>query len=224
MSMVDEPSPEDLVRAARRAGVRDERVLEAIRITPRTAFVPAGHVASAYFDVPVPIPHGQVTTQPSLVAMMVSALGLTGRERVLEVGTGYGYQTALLARLATYVVSVERWPDMVEEARRRLVREGLGNVEIVLGDGTRGVPAGAPYDAVIVSAAFPQVPEPLVGQLRIGGPLVQPIGPGGREQVELYERRADGLEHRGTIVWARFVRLYGAHGYPADDEDTRRQR
>ncbi|MCJ1676593.1 protein-L-isoaspartate(D-aspartate) O-methyltransferase [Streptomyces sp. APSN-46.1] len=208
-----EPSPEDLVRAARAVGVMDERLLEAVRATPRAEFVPAEHVASAYRDTPVPLPHDQVTTQPSLVAMMVSALGLTGAERVLEVGTGYGWQTALLARLAAYVVSVERWPDLVEEARRRLAGQGLDNAAIVLGDGTLGVPARAPYDAVIVCAAFPEVPEPLIGQLRTGGRLVQPIGPGGHERVELYERRAHGLVRRATVASAYFVRLYGAHGY-----------
>ncbi|WP_455356769.1 protein-L-isoaspartate(D-aspartate) O-methyltransferase [Streptomyces sp. SYSU K217416] len=211
--MGHESSPEDLVRAARAKGVTDARLLEAVRVTPRAAFVPAGHLASAYRDMPIPLPHGQVTTQPSLVAMMVSALGLTGGEHVLEVGTGYGWQTALLARLATHVVSVERWEDMVEEARRRLAGQRLGNAEVVLGDGTLGMPARAPYDAVVVCAAFPDVPGPLVAQLRTGGRLVQPIGPGGYELVELYERRPHGLVHRRTVVPACFVRLYGAHGY-----------
>ncbi|GHB31711.1 protein-L-isoaspartate O-methyltransferase [Streptomyces viridiviolaceus] len=211
--MRHESSPEDLVRAARAAGVTDERLLEAVRVTPRAEFVPAEHVASAYRDTPVPLPHDQVTTQPSLVAMMVSALGLTGGERVLEIGTGYGWQTALLARLAASVVSVERWPDLAEEARRRLVGRGIENAEIVLGDGTLGAPARAPYDAVIVCAAFTEVPQPLVAQLRTGGRLVQPIGPGGHERVELYQRRDHGLVHRATVTSACFVRLYGAHGY-----------
>ncbi|MFJ9848492.1 protein-L-isoaspartate O-methyltransferase [Streptomyces sp. NPDC101150] len=108
--MARERTPEDLVRAAHAVGVTDARLLEAVRSVPRAEFVPADEVASAYRDTPVPLPHGQVTTQPSLIAMMVSALGLTGDEQVLEVGTGYGWQTALLARLAAYVVSVERWP------------------------------------------------------------------------------------------------------------------
>jgi protein-L-isoaspartate(D-aspartate) O-methyltransferase len=202
------------VRAACAAGVADERVLDALRRTPRAVFVPAAHQSMAYQDVPVPLPHSQVTTQPSLTAQMVAALQLTGTERVLEIGTGYGFQTALLARLAAEIVSVERWPDMAEEARRALATQGLENVEIIVGDGTLGVAARAPYDAIVVSAAFPHVPPPLVEQLRVGGRLVQPIGPGGQEAVERYERSARGLSSPRFITSACFVRLYGEHGYP----------
>lgn len=207
-------SPENLVRAARSCGVRDPRLLEAIRGTPRAPFVPAAHRDEACLDEPLPISHGQVTSQPSLIAMMIDALGLTGSEHVLEVGTGYGWQTALLARLAADVVSVELWADMTEQARRALAARGVGNVELVVGDGTLGVPEHAPYDAVIVCAAFPEVPPPLVAQLRTGGRLVQPIGPGGAESVRLYERGEAGLTRRRTVTPASFVRLQGAHGYP----------
>jgi protein-L-isoaspartate(D-aspartate) O-methyltransferase len=135
-----EPGPENLVAAARAAGVTDARVLEAIRRTPRTAFVPAVRVTWAYDDAPIAIPHHQVTTQPSLSAAMIAALSLTGTEEVLEVGTGYGYQTALLARLAAHVVSVDIWPDLAARARRNLTAQGIGNVVVLTGDGT-GPPA-----------------------------------------------------------------------------------
>jgi protein-L-isoaspartate(D-aspartate) O-methyltransferase len=204
---------ERLVTAARLAGVDEPRVLDAIRSVPRAAFVPTEQVEFAYDDEPVPIPHGQVTTQPSLSARMVQALRLTGAEQVLEVGTGYGYQTALLARLASFVTSIERWPELAERARRNLAAQDIENVHIVDGDGTEGVLAGAPYDAILVSAAFPQVPEALVKQVRIGGRVVQPIGPGGNEQVTVFERTAEGLVSRGVVCRARFVRLHGRHGY-----------
>lgn len=207
-------STEQLVEAARRAGVVDTRVLDAIRAVPRAAFVPAEYVKAANDDQPIPIPRDQVTTQPSLSARMVAALGLTGAEHVLEIGTGFGYQTALLARLAAFVTSIERWPDLAAQARLNLINKGIDNVRVVQGDGTEGVPAHAPYDAVLVSAAFPQVPAPLVDQLRLGGRLVQPIGPGGAEQVTLFQRMPEGLVLRERLVSAHFVRLYGRHGYP----------
>jgi protein-L-isoaspartate(D-aspartate) O-methyltransferase len=201
------------VTAARRAGVEDPRVLDAVRRVPRAAFVPLDQVGSAYHDEPLRIPHGQVTTQPSLSARMVQALRLAGTEQVLEVGTGYGYQTALLALLASFVTSIERWRDLAELARRNLAAQDITNVHVLDGDGTEGVPAAAPYDAILVSAAFPHVPQPLVSQLRIGGRLVQPIGTGGAERVTVFERSADGLVSLAVVCHARFVRLYGRHGY-----------
>jgi len=194
-------------------GVDDPRVLDAMRTVRRTAFVPPEYADSAHEDVPIPIPHDQVTTQPSLSASMVQALRIGGHEHVLEIGTGYGYQTALLARLAAFVTSIERWSDLAAQAHRNLMAEGIHNVQVVEGDGTEGVPARAPYDAVLVSAAFPQVPHPLVDQLRPGGRLVQPIGPGGKDQVILFERTPDGLVEHERLLPARFVRLYGRHGY-----------
>ncbi|MFC5720942.1 protein-L-isoaspartate(D-aspartate) O-methyltransferase [Streptomyces gamaensis] len=207
-------SPDDLARALRAAGIRDERLLGAVRATPRAAFVPAGQETVAYQDVPVPIGHGQVTTQPSLSALMIEGLRLTGDEHVLEVGTGLGFQTALLARLAADVVSVEIRPDLAEEARNNLARQGIRTVELRVGDGSEGVPDRAPYDAVLVSAAFPEVPEPLAAQLRPGGRLVQPIGPGGHDQVMAFRRTDEGLEREQILTLACFVRLRGRYGFP----------
>jgi len=194
--------------------VRDARVLEALREVPRTGFVPPDLAGQAYGDRPLPIPHEQVTTQPSLTAKMIEALELTGSERVLEVGTGYGFQTALLAHLSNFVWSIERFPDVAETARYNLARHEVENVEVVAGDGTEGLAEHAPYDAILVSAAFPSVPPPLARQPVVGGRLVQPIGPGGQEQVILFVKRPESLERRHTITGAYFVRLYGAHAFP----------
>ena len=205
---------EDLARAVVAAGVRDDRLLEALREVPRAHFVPPNLAEQAYMDLPLPIPHGQVTTQPSLSAKMIEALVLSGSERVLEVGTGYGFQTALLAHLSGFVWSIERWPDVAETARENLSRHGVTNVEVVAGDGTEGLPEHAPYDAALISAAFPSVPPPLAQQLAPGGRLVQPIGSGGAEEVVLFEKVKGELVRRHTITGAHFVRLYGAHAFP----------
>jgi protein-L-isoaspartate(D-aspartate) O-methyltransferase len=203
-----------LVDACMRAGVRDQRVLDAIAELPRAEFVPPGLAPRADLDQPLPISHRQVTTQPSLVAKMVEALGLRGGEKVLEVGTGYGYQTALLARLAEEVWSIELWPDMRDSASQSLERLGTTNVTLLLGDGTLGVAEASPFDAIIVAAAFPAVPPPLVDQLIEGGRLVQPIGPGGVDDVRLFEKRHGTLTATRDVTGAHFVRLHGEHGYP----------
>jgi protein-L-isoaspartate(D-aspartate) O-methyltransferase len=210
-------SPEDLVRVLRAEGIRDRRVLAAFRVVPRARFVPPEATGQAYLDVPVRIPHGQVTTQPSLIAAMVAALGLTGGERVLEVGTGLGFQTAILARLARRVVSVERFADLAAQARANLAAAGVDGVTVVVGDGTLGVPEHAPYQAIVVSAASPRVPGPLVAQLDDGGRLVHPVGPGGREEVTVFTKRADRLVADTRLVPARFVPLVGAHGTPGGE-------
>jgi protein-L-isoaspartate(D-aspartate) O-methyltransferase len=202
---------EPLVAAARAAGVEDERILGAIAAVPRAGFVPAHWAERADVDAPIPIPHWQVTTQPSLVARMVEALTLTGDERVLEIGTGYGWQTALLARLAREVFSVERFADLAETARAALA--GRDNVTVVVGDGSEGLAEHAPFDAILVAAAFPIVPAPLAEQLAEGGRLVQPIGHGGDEDVVLFQKRGGGLRSVRVISGAHFVRLHGRYGF-----------
>ena len=199
------------------AGVRDERVLAAMVELPRALFVPSELAADAYLDTPLRISHRQVTTQPSLVAKMVEALALRGDEKVLEVGTGYGYQTALLAALAREVWSVELWQDMIDAARASLRAVGATNVELLRGDGTCGLPSRAPFDAIVVAAAFPIVPPPLAEQLAEGGRLVQPIGPGGHEDVRLFERNGNELVEKRSITGAHFVRLFGEHGHSLEE-------
>ncbi len=205
---------EDLVQTIIAEGVRDPRLLEALRQVPRAGFVPPDLVEAAYLDRPLLIPHRQVTTQPSLTAKMIEALELEGSEHVLEVGTGYGFQTALLAHLSSFTWSIERWSDVADTARENLTRLGVVNVEVVVGDGTEGLAEHAPYNAILVSAAFPSVPPPLVEQLTPGGRLVQPMGSGGQETVVLFEKKPQGLARRRNITGAHFVRLYGAHGFP----------
>jgi protein-L-isoaspartate(D-aspartate) O-methyltransferase len=210
------PTQEDLVREMEREGIRDGRLLEAFRAVPRSLFVPEDLVDRAYRDEPLPIEHGQVTTQPSLLGKMVESLSLAGDEHVLEIGTGYGFQTALLARLAMRVWSVERYADLATRARANLARSGARNVTVAVGDGSAGLPERAPFDAIVVSAAFPSVPPPLVEQLPQGGRLVQPIGSGGSEAVILFERRGGALVPSTTVTTARFVKLVGEHGFAPD--------
>lgn len=203
-------TPEGLADTARARGVGDTRLLRAMRETPRAGFVPSERVGQAYIDTPIEISHGQTTSQPSLIAQMVEALGLRGDERVLEVGTGSGYQTALLARLCAEVVSVDRWTDMVEHARAALEAHGITNAQLFVGDGSGGVPDRAPFDGMVISAASPEVPGPLVDQLRMGGRIVAPVGPGGDERVIVYERSDDGLRQHAELTAARFVRCTGS--------------
>ena len=206
-------TPAELADLVAARGVRYARVLAAVRAVPRAAFAPAEERDDAYEDVPLNIGHGQVTSQPSLVATMVEALALAGEERVLEVGTGLGWQTALLAALTREVWSIERFSELADAARESLAAEGVENAHVVVGDGSEGLPEHAPFEAIVVTAAHSAVPPPLAEQLTLGGRLVQPIGTGGEEEVVLFERERDGRVRRCTLVAARFGRLYGRHGF-----------
>jgi protein-L-isoaspartate(D-aspartate) O-methyltransferase len=211
----------DLVLAARAASVRDARVLAAVAAVPRASYVPGAHASESGLDRPIPIGWEQVTTQPSLVAVMVEALALRGGERVLEVGTGLGYQAAILGQLAREVWSVERQPELAAAAAANLAAEGVDNVHVHEGDGTDGLAAHAPYDAIVVAAAHPRVPPPLAAQLAPDGRLVQPIGPSRAEDVTLFRRTGDRLVRMRIVIGAYFVPLYGRHGFspPASPND-----
>jgi protein-L-isoaspartate(D-aspartate) O-methyltransferase len=207
------PSNQDLIRTLVATGINDPAVLAAFRAVLREHFVPAEWRERAYEDLPLPIPHGQVTTQPSLIARMIEGLALRGREKVLEVGTGYGFQTALLAILAAEVWSVERWADLAATARENLHRQGIDNAHVVVGDGTEGLRGRDPFDAIVIAAAAPAVPAPLIAQLASGRHLVQPIGRGGREQVTLFVKDGGRLVASRVLTNAHFVPLIGAHGF-----------
>jgi protein-L-isoaspartate(D-aspartate) O-methyltransferase len=207
---------ESLVRAARSQGVSDPKVLEALYFVPRGCFLPAQLRDEAGGDYAIPIGQAQTTSQPSLIALMIEALQLKPEDTVLEVGTGFGYETALLARLVRQVFSVERLPELATVARRNLAQEGASNLEVITGDGTLGLPGRAPFDAIVVAAAFVSVPLPLADQLHLGGRLVMPVGNGEVEVVTLYEKRLAGLTELRLLCKARFVPLVGANGYGAD--------
>jgi protein-L-isoaspartate(D-aspartate) O-methyltransferase len=206
---------QQLVAELRREGVHDERVLAAIAAVPREEFVPPEHRAEAYRNAPLPIGAGQTISQPLVVGLMTQALALTGTERVLEVGTGSGYQSAVLCRLGVSVVSVERFPELAERARAVLARIGCANVVVHVSNGTLGWPADAPYDAIIVTAGAPEVPEALVAQLANGGRLVIPVGDRASQELVLVTRdgAATQTQRLGPV---RFVPLIGEEGWPSD--------
>jgi protein-L-isoaspartate(D-aspartate) O-methyltransferase len=196
----------------RRRGITDERVLGAMGEVPREEFVPEEMRSSAYTDSALPIGYEQTISQPWVVAAICQALDLHGSERVLEIGTGSGYSGAVLAQLGARVVSLERVPELAEGARRSLERLGIANVEVVVGDGSRGYPAGAPYDAIAVHAATPEAPHSLLAELGPDGRLVVPIATGSADLLTAFVRENGNLRQE-TIGPCRFVPLIGAEGF-----------
>jgi protein-L-isoaspartate(D-aspartate) O-methyltransferase len=202
-------------RQLRRRGIADERVLVAMDRVPRELFVPASLREHAYDDGALPIGHHQTISQPFVVATICSLLSLRGTERVLDVGTGSGYQAAVLAELSADVVTIERIPELAAEARARLEEAGYASVDVRVGDGSLGVPERAPYDAVAVAAAAPRVPAALYDQLAEGGRLVLPRGTRWGQELVLVVRTREGPAERSSIP-CRFVPLVGDEGFGKD--------
>jgi len=212
---IDHSNAASLVRAALAQGVADPRVLEAVRTVRRASFVPPELRREVGSDYAIPIGMAQTTSQPSLIAMMIEALDLRPEDTVLEIGTGYGYEAALLSKLARRVLSVERIPELAEVARRNLEAEGALNVTVVTGDGTLGLPEAAPFDGIVVAAAFVRVPAPLSDQLAPSGKLVMPVGNGGGDLVKVFQRQDGKLIEKRVLCGARFVPLLGVNGFEA---------
>jgi len=200
-------------------GIRDARVIEAMKRIPRHAFVAAAMRREAYEDSPLPIEEGQTISQPYIVALMLEAARLGAGDRMLEVGAGSGYASAVAAQLVAHVDAVERHARLVELARARLARLGIANVDIHVGDGSAGWPSGAPYDAIVVAAAGPRVPAALREQLAVGGRLVIPVASGyGAQRLVLVERRGDADWHEDDLGGVMFVPLVGAQGFSDRDD------
>ena len=201
-----------LIETLQANGITDLTVLRAFDQVPRHVFVPSGVAHRAYEDSALPIGNGQTISQPSVHARSLQELRLTGRERVLEVGTGSGYQTALLAQLAEQVFSIERVPALLDRAREILAQLEVRNVSLLLGDGTLGWRDYAPYEGIVVGAASPDVPQPYTEQLAEGGRLVIPIGSRDEQTLCVFTRHEGVLERR-DVGPVRFVPLLGAHGW-----------
>lgn len=210
--MALEQARDSLVRQLAAHGIRDRRVLDAVARTPRERFVPEGFQEQAYADEALPIAAGQTISQPYMVALMTQELGLTGGERVLEIGTGSGYQTAILSQLCREVVTIERLAELAEPARRVLSELGFENIDFRTSDGTLGCKERSPYDAILVTAAAPEVPAPLFNQLAMGGRLVIPVGDESQQMLQTIEKRLPRPIIRQSCP-CRFVPLIGDAGW-----------
>jgi protein-L-isoaspartate(D-aspartate) O-methyltransferase len=201
-----------LVETLRERGIRDLAVLRAFDLTPRHMFVPTGVRHRAYEDAPLPIGSGQTISQPSIHARYLELLELEGTERALEVGTGSGYQTVLLSHLVAQVFTIERIPALYTQAREAIARAGAKNVSMLLGDGTVGWREYSPYDAILVSAGGPSIPQPLIEQLADGGRMIVPVGGMEEQTLKLVVKRG-GEAHVSDVAPVRFVPLLGTHGW-----------
>jgi protein-L-isoaspartate(D-aspartate) O-methyltransferase len=212
-----DPGPDErrrrMVATEASRGITDPLVLAAMGDVRREDFVAPHRRAAAYDDRALPIEAGQTISQPFVVALMTQALELTGTERVLEVGTGSGYQAAILRRIVPRVVTIERIESLAESARARFDRLGIDGVEVVVGDGSLGWPADAPYDAIVVTAGGPSVPPALVEQLAPGGRLVMPVGRLGSQDLVRVRRLPDGATVRESLGGVAFVPLVGEQGW-----------
>jgi len=197
----------------RQRGIRDERLLAAMSKVPRHEFVSQQNWNEAYADHPIPIAEKQTTSQPYMIAAMVQAAEIKPEDRVLEIGAGSGYQTAVLAELASQVFAVERYASLAETAQKTLERLGYRNAKIVTGDGSLGLAEAVPFDAIIVSAAAPRIPQALIDQLAVGGRLLIPVGEADQQVLQLAQRNADGNITVRTLEGCRFVPLIGEQGF-----------
>jgi len=195
-----------------RRGILDKRVLTAMGNVSREKFVPKDSIDSAYEDSPLTIGEGQTISQPYMVAIMTECLELQGNEKILELGTGSGYQTAILAELAESVISIERIPPLAEQAKQKLDELGYKNIKVICADGTLGYPAEQPYNGIIVTAGAPKIPETLVNQLQVGGKLVIPVGSRFSQTLTVVEKKEKGYKNR-AVCGCVFVPLLGQEGW-----------
>jgi len=212
---------EMVARQIRDRGVGDARVLNAMRTVPRHLFVPFDHISRAYSDEPLPIGEEQTISQPFMVAAMAEALSLQARERVLEIGGGSGYQAAVLSHLALAVIAIEARPALAVAAAKRIAHLGYSNVTVEVGDGSAGWPVSAPYEAILVTAAAPSVPQPLLDQLAEGGRLVIPVGQDEHQEL-LRLVKQEGRITRQSLYACRFVPLIGRYGQNQNTREANR--